>query len=128
MTIKQSESKTERQRFTTTAMQHAVENRPQVDGDSKNYELAREFVVTFKKMYPDGTFDVNVVMDWSVSLGDLMFNDADKEFEAPPAFLNAYALGKFLKNNQERLGIKKTGSYGNRAVYSVWNSGEEENG
>ncbi len=101
------------------AMQHAVEDKPERGSSIKNFELMKIFADTFKKSYPEGTFDVNTVIDWGVTYGELLFDNDDEEFELPPCFANTYALGKFLKKNQERLGIKKTGSYGNRAVYSV---------
>lgn len=130
MATKHSESKAKaehRERLTIAAMQHAVEDRPQMGSNAHNYEHFATFTETFKKLYPDGTFDVTVVMDWSVSFGDLMHDSSDQETEAketedaeePPAFQNNYALGKFMKKNQKRLGIEKAGSYGNRAFYRV---------
>ncbi len=77
-------------------------------------KMFKEFTSSFEKVAPDGQFSVQDVRSWYEA-----YRELTPTKEGVDTFANSYALGRFMKQNQVKLGIHLLGTYGNRHVYEV---------
>ncbi len=71
------------------------------------------FVESFEIALPGGLFSTRDVYKWLE-----IYKVLEGDLAIPKLIRSPVSLGRFLRNNQELLGITESGMYGNRFVYT----------
>ena len=74
------------------------------------------FCEALKDKYPDAQFTSNDISVWVKSYNTLVANNS---LLLPEGVFNPYAIGRYLKTFHAEVGVKHIGSYGNRQVYAL---------
>ena len=92
----------------------ALESVIQGDRNQEAIDLLKRFATVWGELAGERNFTVQQVLEWVRK-----YNELEKLKDLPSCFKSGHALGKLIRSQQECLGIREVGSYGNRVVYQV---------